>query len=260
MRLEGKVALITGAAHGMEAEDARLFAREGAKVAIADIREEDARKVEAEIAEAGGEAMVIMLDVSKEGQWEHAVAAVVAKFGKLDILVNNAGTSSSTTLEKMTDNDLKVDFGIKVYGAIYCTRAVLPLLKASGSGAIVNTTTPGGKASGPGKQPTSLSRSAGISLTKSWAGELAEHNIRVNTICVGVLKSGQHRTRWEAMHAENPSYSLEDHWDSFGSSVPLGRIGEAKEAGEVICFLASARASYITGTAINVDGGAAPVV
>ena len=82
----------------------------------------------------------------------------------------------------------------------------------------------------------------------------------MNTICVGVLKSGQHRTRWEAMHAENPGYSLEDHWESFGSDVPLGRIGEAKEAGEVICFLASARASYITGTAINVDGGAAPVV
>ena len=188
------------------------------------------------------------------------VDKVVEKFGGVDILVNNAGTSSSTTLENMTDNDLKVDFGIKVYGAIYCTRAALPFLKASGSGAIVNTTTPGGKASGPGKQPTSLSRSAGISLTKSWAGELAEHNIRVNTICVGVLKSGQHRTRWEAMQVENPSYSLEDHWESLGSDVPLGRIGEAKEAGEVICFLASARASYITGTAINVDGGTAPVV
>ncbi|MEC9447229.1 MAG: SDR family NAD(P)-dependent oxidoreductase, partial [Chloroflexota bacterium] len=95
MRLEGKVALITGAAHGMGAEEARLFAREGAKVAIADIREEDARKVEAEIAEAGGESMVVMLDVSKEDQWETSVAAVVAQFGKLDILVNNAGISGS---------------------------------------------------------------------------------------------------------------------------------------------------------------------
>jgi NAD(P)-dependent dehydrogenase (short-subunit alcohol dehydrogenase family) len=160
----------------------------------------------------------------------------------------------------MTDENLKIDFGIKVYGAIYCARAVLPYLKASGTGAIINTTTPGGKASSPGTQPTSLSRSAGISLTKSWAGELAEHSIRVNTICVGVLKSGQHRTRWESMNAEDSSYTLEDHWKSVGAKVPLGRIGEAQEAGDVICFLASARASYVTGTAINVDGGTAPVV
>ena len=95
MRLEGKVAIITGGAHGMGAEEARLFAREGAKVVIADIREDDARKVEAEIAEAGGEAMVVLLDVSKEDQWERAVAQVVAQFGKLDILVNNAGISGS---------------------------------------------------------------------------------------------------------------------------------------------------------------------
>ena len=79
-------------------------------------------------------------------------------------------------------------------------------------------------------------------------------------MCIRDSKSGQHRTKWEAIHAENPSYSLEDHWESFSPDVPLGRIGEAKEAGEVICFLASARASYITGTAINVDGGTAPVV
>ena len=95
MRLEGKVALITGAAHGMGAEEARLFAREGAKVAIADIREDDARKVEAEIAEAGGESMVLMLDVTQEEQWQSAVSSVVARFGKLDILVNNAGISGS---------------------------------------------------------------------------------------------------------------------------------------------------------------------
>ncbi len=95
MRLAGKVALITGAAHGMGAEEARLFASEGAKVAIADIRDEDARKVEAQIAETGGEAMVVLLDVSKEDQWERSVSAVVARFGKLDILVNNAGISGS---------------------------------------------------------------------------------------------------------------------------------------------------------------------
>ena len=188
------------------------------------------------------------------------VEKVVSEYGKLDILVNNAGTSSATTLEQMTDEQLKVDFGIKVYGAVYCARAALPHLKNSGAGAIVNTTTPGGKAPNPGGQPTSLSRAAGISLTKSWAGELAKDNIRVNTVCVGLLKSGQHRTRWEAANAKDPSFSLEDHWQAMGKNVPVGRVGEAHEAGDLICFLASAKASYITGTAINVDGGTSPVV
>ena len=119
-------------------------------------------------------------------------------------------------------------------------------MKKSDNAVIINTTTPGGKASSPGTQPTSLSRAAGISLTKSWAGELAKFNIRVNTVCVGVLKSGQHRTRWKAANAKDPNYTLEDHWQVVGKNVPLGRIGEAEEVGDVMCFLASSKASYIT--------------
>ena len=261
LELTDKVAIVTGGSDGIGKAAATSLAREGAKVAIVGRTQAKLDAAIAEIkAETGGDVMGVAADVSVESDVQAMVAKVVEEFGGVDILVNNAGTSSATTLELMTDDDLKVDFGIKIYGAIYCARAVLPYLKASGTGAIINTTTPGGKASGPGAQPTSLSRAAGISLTKSWAGELAEHNIRVNTICVGVLKSGQHRTRWEAANAKDPSYTLEDHWKVVGKNVPLGRIGEARKAGDVICFLASARASYITGTAVNVDGGTAPVV
>jgi len=261
LELTDKVAIVTGGSDGIGKAAATSLAREGAKVAIVGRTQAKLDAAIAEIkAETGGDVMGVAADVSVESDVQAMVAKVVEEFGGVDILVNNAGTSSATTLELMTDDDLKVDFGIKIYGAIYCARAVLPYLKASGTGAIINTTTPGGKASGPGAQPTSLSRAAGISLTKSWAGELAEHNIRVNTICVGVLKSGQHRTRWEAANAKDPSYTLEDHWKVVGKNVPLGRIGEAREAGDVICFLTSARASYITGTAVNVDGGTAPVV
>ena len=261
LELTDKVAIVTGGSDGIGKAAATSLAREGAKVAIVGRTQAKLDAAIAEIkAETGGDVMGVAADVSVESDVQAMVAKVVEEFGGVDVLVNNAGTSSATTLELMTDDDLKVDFGIKIYGAIYCARAVLPYLKASGTGAIINTTTPGGKASGPGAQPTSLSRAAGISLTKSWAGELAEHNIRVNTICVGVLKSGQHRTRWEAANAKDPSYTLEDHWKVVGKNVPLGRIGEAREAGDVICFLASARASYITGTAVNVDGGTAPVV
>ena len=259
--LTGKVAIVTGGSDGIGKAAAISLCSEGAKVAIVG-RSQD--KLDSAVVEiqglTSGEVIGISADVSIESQVVNMIENVVSKLGRLDILVNNAGTSSATTLEEMTDNDLEVDFGIKIYGAIYCARAALPYLKASGHGVILNTTTPGGKASPPGTQPTSLSRAAGISLTKSWAGELAKYNIRVNTVCVGVLKSGQHRTRWEAANAKDPSYTLEDHWKVVGKDVPIGRIGEAREAGDLICFLASSRASYITGTAVNVDGGKSPVV
>ncbi|MQG88415.1 MAG: SDR family oxidoreductase [SAR202 cluster bacterium] len=259
--LKGKIAIVTGGSDGIGKAAATALASEGANVAIVGRTE---AKLDAAIQDitpkVSGKVIGIAADVSVESDVQAMIQKVVNEFGGIDILVNNAGTSSATTLENMTDEALKIDFGIKVYGAIYCARAALPYLKNSGTGVILNTTTPGGKASGPGNQPTALSRSAGISLTKSWAGEFAKHNIRVNTICVGVLKSGQHRTRWESMNEKDPKYSLDDHWKAVGSHVPLGRIGEAREAGDVICFLASARASYVTGTAINVDGGSAPVV
>ena len=138
MRLEGKVAIITGGAHGMGAEEAKLFAREGAKVAIADIREEDARKVEAEIAEAGGESMVVILDVSSEDQWETSVAAVVTQFGKLDILVNNAGISGSG--EKDFNSTAAWDqlMDINAKGVFLGMKHTIPEMEKAGGGAIVN--------------------------------------------------------------------------------------------------------------------------
>ena len=259
--LNGKVAIVTGGSDGIGKAAAISMSSEGARLAIVGRTQSKLDSAVTEIKSlTGGDVIGIATDVSIESEVKSMVRKVVSEYGNIDILVNNAGTSSATTLEDMTDEQLEVDFGIKVYGAVYCARAVLPYLKKSGSGAIVNTTTPGGKAASPGGQPTSLSRAAGISLTKSWAGELAKDNIRVNTVCVGLLKSGQHRTRWEAANSKDSSYTLEDHWKAIGKNVPIGRVGEAREAGDLICFLASSRASYITGTAVNVDGGTSPVV
>jgi NAD(P)-dependent dehydrogenase (short-subunit alcohol dehydrogenase family) len=185
---------------------------------------------------------------------------VADKWEQIDIIVNNAGTSSVARLEEMTNEQMVADVALKVYGAIYCTRHALPYLKRSGAGVIINTTTPGGKAAPAGNQPTAMSRAAGISLTKSWSKELAEYNIRVNTICIGLIKSGQHRRKWAAAHADDSAYSLSDHWRVMSKGIPLGRVGEALEAGDVICFLASPRASYVTGASINIDGGSSPVV
>ena len=145
-------------------------------------------------------------------------------------------------------------------GAIHCIRAAVPHMKAQGSGRIINITTPGGKAPGARSVPTSVTRAAGIALTKALSKEYAPHNILVNTVSVGLLKSGQHKRRWERAHADNPNLTLDAFYVEMGKNVPLGRVGEASEVGDVIAFLASERASYITGASLNVDGGTSPVV
>ena len=120
----------------------------------------------------------------------------------------------------MTNELLDEDFTLKVKGAVYATRHAYPYLK-QGGGAICNTTTPGGKAARGGSQPTSMSRAAGISLTKTWAHEFAQDGIRVNTVCVGLFKSRQHRRRWESKHDTQSDYTLDNHWTSLGAGVPL---------------------------------------
>lgn len=258
--LSGKVAIITGGTEGIGRAAAERMSAEGAQVAIVARTQEALDSAAAEIATASGNEVIgVRCDMRDEDQVKTMVQTVVDKFGGVDILVNNAGTSMANRFLDMTNEILDEDFTLKVKGAVFATRHAYPHLKKSG-GVICNTTTPGGKTARPGSQPTSMSRAAGISLTKAWAFEFAEDGIRVNTICVGLFKSRQHHRRWEAKNAEDSSYSLDDHYDGLGKAVPLGRVGEASEAGDVIAFLCSDRASFVTGTAINVDGGAAPVI
>ncbi|MEX2376755.1 MAG: SDR family oxidoreductase [Dehalococcoidia bacterium] len=259
--LKGKVAIITGGSDGIGKAAAESMAREGARVAIAARTRETVDAAVADIEKAtGGEVIGIPTDVRDEEQVKNLVDQVVKKWGGVDILVNNAGTSSAKKFDELTDDVFSEDFQLKIYGAIYCIRATLPHMRRAGSGSIVNITTPGGKASGPGSNPTSMARAAGISMTKSLSKEFAPENIRVNTVCIGLIKSGQHRRRWEAQHARDSSYTLDDHWNSMAKTVPLGRVGESAEAGDVIAFLASERAGYVTGASVNIDGGVSPVV
>lgn len=256
----GRVAIITGGSEGIGRAAAERLYAEGAKVALVSRTQADLDRVAGEIrSQNGGEVAGFGTDVRSEEAVKAMVEAVVAEWGRIDILVNNAGTSSASRFDDMTDEQLDEDFTLKVKGAIYCTRHALPHLKAV-KGVICNTTTPGGKAPAPGSQPTALSRAAGISLTKAWSKEFAADGVRVNTVCVGLLKSRQHRIRWQSMNQKDSSYTLDDHWEKVGAGVPMGRVGEAEEAGDVIAFLCSEVASYVTGTAINVDGGTAPVV
>ena len=259
--LNGKNAIITGGSDGIGLAAAISLSKEGANVAILARTQEKLDNAVAEIKrDAKGKVLAISTDVREESSVISSINKVKDEFGKIDILVNNAGTSSASPLEEMTNEQLTEDLSLKVYGAIFCARAVIDDMKSNGSGSIINITTPGGKATAGGSQPTSLSRAAGISLTKAWSKEYASQNIRVNTVCVGLLKSGQHRTRVENIQKEKPDYTLEDHWEVMGKNVPMGRVGEAIEVGNVICFLSSSKASYVTGTAVNVDGGTSPVV
>lgn len=258
--LAGKVAIVTGASDGIGKAAAMRFAMEGASVAILARTMSDLETVAEEINSATGSKVIpVSADVSDEDAVKSAVESAVDQLGAIDILVNNAGQGNANRFEDVTNELLDSDFGVKVKGAIFMTRYALPHLKRSDSGAICNITTAAGKAAPGGAQPTSLSRAAGLSLTKAWSKEFGEYGIRVNSVCIGSIKSRQNRRHWEVARAKDPSFTLEDHWNSYGPGIPLGRIGESEEAGDVIAFLCSPAASYVSGTAINIDGGAAPV-
>ena len=245
MRLEGKVALITGAAHGMGAEEARLFAREGAKVAIADIREEDARKVEAEIAEAGGESMVVMLDVSKEDQWETSVAAVVAQFGKLDILVNNAGISGSGERDLGSTESWDRLMDINAKSVFLGMKHAIPEMERAGGGAIVNISSISGFVGQEAIHPGyNASKGAVRLVTKAAAVQHAKIGIRVNSVNPGMMPP-----MLTSFQRGDPNR------EAMNAAVPMGREGEPIEVANAVLFLASDEASYITGTELLVDGG-----
>lgn len=259
--LTGKVAVITGGSEGIGKAAAMALAGEGAFVVICARRIDILEQAAAEIrAATGGKVEAVAADVTQVEQVKTLFEKTVALFGRVDILVNNAGTSSAHPFESATDEHWEADIQLKLMGAIHCIRAALPHMRVQKGGRIINITTPGGKAPGARSVPTSVTRAAGLALTKALSKEYAADNILVNTVSVGLLKSGQHERRWQRAHAENPNLTLEAFYEEMGKNVPLGRVGEASEVGEVIAFLASARAGYITGASINVDGGSSPVV
>ncbi|MFP6680010.1 MAG: SDR family oxidoreductase [Dehalococcoidia bacterium] len=260
--LNNKIAIITGGSDGLGKAAAKRMASEGAKVALAarDQGRIDSAIVEIIKASGNDDVIGITTDVTDEIQVRQMVESVAKKWGGIDILVNNAGTSASGKFEDVAIATWEYDIQLKVYGAIYCSRAALPYLKKSSAGRIINTTTWGGKATPGGTMPTSLSRAAGISLTKAMSKDYASEGILVNTVCVGVIKSGQTERIFQAQQASNGSLTSEEFYAGIGAMVPLGRIGESDEVGDVIAFLASERASYVTGAAVNIDGGQSPVV
>ncbi len=256
--LKGKVAAITGGSEGIGKATAWRLAAEGASVAICARRRDVLEATADEIRKAtGGDVLAVAADVARPEDVEAFISAVVERVGRLDILVNNAGRAAARDFMDVDDAYWRSDLDLKFFAAIRACRLAIPHMRKVGGGRIINLTHVGGKQPGYHSLPSAVSRAAGIALTKALSKDCAADGILVNTVCVGQIKSAQND---RARQAQSPSLSPEEFYRQRGQSIPLGRVGEAEEVADVIAFLASERASYVTGVAINVDVGVSGVV
>ena len=255
LKLGDKVAIVTGGTQGIGKATAIVLAREGACVVIAARGRELLETVAADIRAAGGKVAAIQADVSKPDDCERLVAGALASFGRLDILVNNAGTSATGEFESVTDATWQADFDLKLFGAIRLARLAIPQMRKQGGGRIINITNIGAKQPRAKSMPTTVTRAAGLALTKALSKEFAADKILVNTVCIGLIRAGQHERK-----AAQSGVEVESIYAGMGRDIPLGRVGLAEEVANVITFLASDAASYVTGTSINLDGGTSAVL
>jgi NAD(P)-dependent dehydrogenase (short-subunit alcohol dehydrogenase family) len=246
MRLEDKVAIISGAASGMGAATARRFAKEGAKVVVADMLEAEGRKVAADIVAANGAATFMVLDVTKEADWKRVVDDTVAQYGKLDILVNNAGISGSAVSDLLDTEAWDTLLAVNGRGVFLGTKYAVLAMQKSGGGSIVNLSSISGNT---GQTMTHMgynaSKGAVRTLTKSTAVQFGRDGIRANSVHPGLMPPM--RTSGATADPAVRAKMLQ--------GVPLRRAGEVDEVANAVLFLASDEASYITGAELYVDGG-----
>jgi len=254
--LAGRSAVITGGSKGVGLAVAARFAAAGADVAIvARGREGLDLAIKTIGAAARGRVVAVQGDVALVSDIRRAYDEAMAAFGKIDILVNNAGVSRNAPFEEITDEIWHADLDQKLFAAIRLTRLVWPQLKARRWGRIINTLNIGAKAPRPGSAPTSVTRAAGMALTKVLAGEGGPFNVLVNALLIGFIEADQH-----VRAAARSGISVQDYMMGRSKEIPLARPGRAEEFADLACFLASDAGSYITGAAINVDGGLSRVV
>ena len=229
----------------MGAEEARIFAREGAKVIIGDISEEDGKAVEAQISEAGGQALFVRLDVTEESEWTNAVDQAVSRYGKLDVLVNNAGISSRAFTDDTGIDAWDRIMEVNSKGVFLGTRAAVPKMLEAGGGSIINISSIMGLVGSAGGHPAyNASKGAVRIFSKAMAVRHGKDNIRVNSVHPGFMPA---MTSGIAYDQDQRRGSLEQ--------TPLGREGRIEEVANAVLFLASDEASYITGAELAVDGG-----
>ena len=245
MRLENKVALISGGARGMGAVEAKMFAAEGAKVVIGDMLGDEGRQVEAEINESGGECVFVQLDVTDENAWQDVVATTVARFGKLDILINNAGIARINSVEDTTSEEWDLVMDINAKGVFLGTKAAIPEIRKAGGGSIVNISSIAGLTGGR-TSSYAASKGAVRLLTKSTAIQYAADGIRCNSVHPGVIETPM-TTPIMLNTPEGRELNASRH--------PLGRFGQPEDIAYGVLFLASDESSFMTGSELVIDGG-----
>jgi meso-butanediol dehydrogenase/(S,S)-butanediol dehydrogenase/diacetyl reductase len=265
-RFDGKVAVITGAASGIGAATARRLSREGASVVVADIDATRAEVVAREIADAGGRAIAVDVDVADARRVDAMVSRAVAAFGRLDVLHNNATLVETGPIEKLSAEGWSRTLAVNLTGPFLGIKAVIPVMRGQGGGAIVNTASISGLAGDYGLAAYNAGKAGVINLTRTAAIELARHRIRVNCVCPGgietpllgsVLGTNAPVPHWvppAGARAASPE-AQQRYRERLEAAHPLGRLGTPDEIAAAVCFLASDDASFITGAALVADGG-----
>ncbi len=243
MRLEGKVALITGGASGMGQSEAVIFAKEGAKVVVADVLEAEGRQVAEDL---GGMGRFVRLDVTSEPAWQEAIAATLSQFGKLDVLVNNAGISGTFDPDTLSTSAWDRLMEVNAKGTFLGMKHAIPVMEKAGGGAIVNISSVSGFVGQKGiHMAYNASKGAVRLMTKSAAVQYARSGIRVNSVHPGVMPAMR-----TSKATADPAFR-----EKMLAGVPMRRPGRVEEVAYAVLFLASDEASYITGTELVVDGG-----
>ena len=244
MRLENKVAFISGGARGLGEVMAKLFVQEGASVVIGDVLEDEGKQVEAEINETGGQCLFVRLDVTDEAQWQQAIAATVARFGKLEILINNAGIYRTNRVEDTSSEEWDLVLAINGKGVFLGTKAAIPEMRKAGGGSIINLSSVAGLVGSADSAAYNASKGAVRLLTKSTAIQYAKEGIRANSIHPGTIET--------PMTAD--LLSGEGRQDRM-NRTPLGRLGRPEDVAYGALYLASDEASFVTGSELVIDGG-----
>ncbi|WP_066067546.1 3-oxoacyl-ACP reductase FabG [Neobacillus soli] len=243
MRLKEKVAIITGAAGGIGLTAAEVFAREGAKVAMADFNVEQGEARARELQEKGYEVSFFQVNVADRGSVDEMVEKVRGSYGKIDILINNAGITRDAMLSKLSVEDFQTVLDVNLTGVFHCTQAVLPAMIANGRGKIINTSSVSGVYGNVGQTNYAATKAGVVGMTKTWAKELGRKGINVNAVAPGFIETG--------MTAKVPEKVLAQMMQM----VPLARLGKPEDIANAYLFLASDESNYVNGTVLHVDGG-----